>query len=130
MANLITIDNVSKVYKSRTGPVHAVGPVNFSVEDGEFVSIVGPSGCGKSTMLLMVAGLVDITDGNILINDQRVTSPQTDIGIVFQTPVLVDWRNVLGNVLLQIEMRKLKPEDYENRAKELLSSVGLPAPPL
>ena len=125
MAELIKIDNVLKVYKSRTGPVHAVGPVDFSVENGEFVSIVGPSGCGKSTMLLMVAGLIDISEGKISIKGKDVVSPQTDIGIVFQTPVLVDWRDVLGNVLLQIEMRKLKTEDYAERAKELLISVGL-----
>lgn len=125
MAELITISGVKKVFQSRTGPVHALGPIDLSVNEGEFISIVGPSGCGKSTLLLMVAGLLEYDTGEIKINGARVSSPQTDIGIVFQTPVLVDWRDVLGNVLLQIEMRKLKVDQYRQRALELLDSVGL-----
>lgn len=107
MAELISIQNVKKVYQTRTGPLHAMGPIDLSVHQGEFISIVGPSGCGKSTLLLLIAGLLEFETGEICINDTKVTGPQTDIGIVFQTPVLVDWRDVLGNVLLQIEMRKL-----------------------
>ena len=107
MAELIQISQALKTFQSRTGPVHALGPLDLTVNGGEFISIVGPSGCGKSTLLLMVAGLLDFDSGEIKVEGSRVTSPQTDIGIVFQTPVLVDWRDVLGNVLLQIEMRKL-----------------------
>lgn len=125
MIELITIKGLKKVYQSRIGPVHALGPIDLSVRQGEFVSIVGPSGCGKSTLLLLVAGLLEYEAGEIKINDLLVNKPQTDIGIVFQTPVLVDWRDVLGNVLLQIEMRKLKTADYLNRARGLLASVGL-----
>ena len=125
MAELIQISQALKTFQSRTGPVHALGPLDLTVNEGEFISIVGPSGCGKSTLLLMVAGLLDFDSGEIKVEGSRVTSPQTDIGIVFQTPVLVDWRDVLGNVLLQIEMRKLKTSDYQERALELLDSVGL-----
>ena len=125
MAELISIQNVKKVYQTRTGPLHAMGPIDLSVRQGEFISIVGPSGCGKSTLLLLIAGLLEFEAGEIRINDTKVTGPQTDIGIVFQTPVLVDWRDVLGNVLLQIEMRKLNKQDYVVRARELLDSVGL-----
>lgn len=125
MTELITIDQVKKVYQSRTGPVHALGPIDLNVKDGEFISIVGPSGCGKSTLLLLVAGLLGYEEGEIKIGENLVQSPQTQIGIVFQTPVLVDWRNVLGNVLLQIEMRNLRTSEYENRARDLLESVGL-----
>lgn len=125
MSELISIKQVSKVYESKAGPVHALGPVDLSVNEGEFVSIVGPSGCGKSTLLLMISGLLDCSAGEISIRSTPVVAPQTDIGIVFQTPVLVDWRDVLGNVLLQIEMRRLKKEDYLERARELLASVGL-----
>jgi NitT/TauT family transport system ATP-binding protein len=123
--HLIRIDGVKKVYKSRRGPVHAIGPASIQVRQEEFISFVGPSGCGKSTLLLMVAGLLDCTEGTIDIADRRVTGPQTDVGIVFQSPVLVDWRDVLGNVLLQVEMRKLPVMDYQERARELLGSVGL-----
>lgn len=125
MSELISIKQVTKIYQSNAGPVHALGPVDLSVKDGEFISIVGPSGCGKSTLLLMISGLLDYNAGEISIRNMRVNSPQTDIGIVFQTPVLVDWRDVLGNVLLQIEMRGLKKDDYIERAKNLLASVGL-----
>ena len=125
MAELISIKNVKKIYQTRTGPLHALGPIDLSVRQGEFISIVGPSGCGKSTLLLLIAGLLEFESGEICINDNKVTGPQTDIGIVFQTPVLVDWRDVLGNVMLQIEMRKLNKQDYLSRARELLDSVGL-----
>jgi len=125
LSELITIQNVKKVYETRTGLLHALGPIDLSVRQGEFISIVGPSGCGKSTLLLLIAGLLEFEQGEIRISDLLVTKPQTDIGIVFQTPVLVDWRDVLGNVLLQIEMRKLNKNDYIDRARSLLDSVGL-----
>jgi NitT/TauT family transport system ATP-binding protein len=125
LTELINIHQVEKTYQSKTGPVHAVGPIDLEVREGEFISILGPSGCGKSTLLLLVAGLLEYEAGEIKIKGQPVISPQTEVGIVFQTPVLVDWRDVLGNVMLQIEMRNLKTENYLERAKDLLASVGL-----
>lgn len=121
----IEIKQVSKIYETRGAPVMALTPIDLNVQSGEFISIVGPSGCGKSTLMLMVAGLLGTTTGEITIQDRRVTEPQTDIGIVFQNAVLVDWRTVLGNVLLQVEMRNLPVEKYKARAHELLESVGL-----
>jgi len=125
LTELISIKGLKKTYKSKAGPIHALGPIDLSVYEGEFVTIVGPSGCGKSTLLLLVAGLLEHEAGMVEINGSLVIGPQTDIGIVFQTPVLADWCDVLGNVLLQIEMRRLKTEDYKARAMELLESVGL-----
>ena len=125
MDDFIRVEGVSKIYQSRKGPINAIGPVDLNIGRGEFVSLLGPSGCGKSTLLMMIAGLLDLTDGRIFIEGQKVTRPQTNIGIVFQNLVLVDWRDVLGNVLLQVEMRKLNVKDYEARARELLASVGL-----
>jgi len=121
----VEIRAVKKVYASEAGPVHAFGPVDLAIDDGRFVSLVGPSGCGKSTLLLMIAGLLDITEGEIAVAGKRVLGPQTDIGIMFQGNVLVDWRDVLGNVLLQIELRGLPRLQFEPRARELLASVGL-----
>jgi len=121
----IWVDRVTKVYPTRGGPVHALGPVDLSVRGGEFVAIVGPSGCGKSTLLLIVAGLLGCTSGEVTMGGARVTEPRTDIGIVFQTPALAEWRDVLGNVLLQVEMRGLRARDYRSRAEQLLESVGL-----
>jgi NitT/TauT family transport system ATP-binding protein len=125
MNDLIEMEEIVKIYQTKKGSVHALGPVSLSVRQGEFISIVGPSGCGKSTLLMMTAGLTDCTSGNIHINHELVNKPQTDIGIVFQTPVLVDWRDVIGNVLLQIELRKLNVNNYLEQARKLLDSVGL-----
>jgi len=125
LSELIHIQEVQKIYQSKTGPVHALGPIDLDVREGEFVSILGPSGCGKSTLLLLVAGLLEYELGQIKVNDVLVKSPQTEIGIVFQTPVLVDWRDVLGNVLLQFELRNMNPNLYQARAQKLLESVGL-----
>jgi NitT/TauT family transport system ATP-binding protein len=121
----ISVDSVKKVFSSRGDSVHALGPLSLQVRRGEFVSLLGPSGCGKSTLLLMIAGLIEPSEGSITVENTTVTGPQTDIGIVFQNPVLVDWRDVLGNVLLQIEMRGLDRRAYEEKAIQLLTSVGL-----
>lgn len=121
----IQIRDVSKIYPTRDGLVQALTPISLDVQYGEFVSIVGPSGCGKSTLMLMVAGLIDRSSGQITINGRVVNAPQTEIGIVFQNAALVDWRTVLGNVLLQVEMRGLSVKSYVPRALELLKRVGL-----
>jgi NitT/TauT family transport system ATP-binding protein len=86
---------------------------------------VGPSGCGKSTLLMCVAGLIEASAGSITLGRTRVSGPFTHIGIVFQEPLLLDWRTVLGNVLFQVQMRGLDPKAYEGRARELLTRVGL-----
>jgi NitT/TauT family transport system ATP-binding protein len=121
----VSIRAVRKVYPSRAGSVDALGPIDLEIGSGRFVSLVGPSGCGKSTLLLMLAGLLDITAGEIDVAGRPVRGPLTDVGIVFQGNVLVDWRDTLGNVLLQIEMQGRRRRDYEERAIKLLASVGL-----
>jgi len=121
----IAVEDVTKVYATKAGPVHALGPVNLSVRSGDFVAIVGPSGCGKSTLLLLVAGLLECSAGRVVLGGVEVRGPRTDVGIVFQTPELADWRDVLGNVLLQVELRGHKARTFEPRARELLDSVGL-----
>jgi NitT/TauT family transport system ATP-binding protein len=125
MSVAVSIRAVRKVYASKAGPVDALGPIDLEIGSGRFVSLVGPSGCGKSTLLLMLAGLLEITEGAIDVADRPVRGPLTDVGIVFQGNVLVDWRDTLGNVLLQIEMRGQRRRDYEARARALLASVGL-----
>ncbi len=123
MSVSVELKNVTKVYESRTGPVHAFGPVDLAVEETRFVALVGPSGCGKSTLLLM--GLLEGSAGEIRVAGAPVRGPQTNMGMVFQNPVLVDWRTVLGNVLLQIDLRGLRRRDFLDRAQALLASVGL-----
>ena len=109
----IRLDNVSKVYQSKAGPVEACGQINLDIRESEFVAIVGPSGCGKTTILKMVAGLQPRSSGTITVGGRVVDRPQTDLGIVFQDAILLDWRNVLDNVLLQVDIRKLDRARYE-----------------
>lgn len=121
----ISIRNAGKVFRRGKLETVALDGVDLTIKRSEFVAIVGPSGCGKSTLMRLIAGLTFPTSGSVLVDGAEVTAPITNLGIVFQKPVLLDWRNVLQNVLLQVEMRGLKPEDYKNRAHELLDSVGL-----
>ena len=121
----IEIDGVTKVYQSADGPVESLKPLSFSIGNGEFLAIVGPSGCGKSTLLKMVAGLLPVTSGQIRVRGATVNGPPDDVGIVFQSPVLLAWRSVLENVMLQIDMRHLGRRAYLPKAAALLELVGL-----
>lgn len=121
----IQLNNVGKVYGSKSGPVEACGEVNLEIRRSEFVAIVGPSGCGKTTILKMVAGLQPYTSGTITIDGKPVVGPHTDVGIVFQDAILLDWRNILDNVLLQVDIRHLDRRQYEPVARKLLETTGL-----
>jgi NitT/TauT family transport system ATP-binding protein len=121
----IVIKDVTKWYRSSEGPVHALAKTSLDIKDGEFVSVVGPSGCGKSTLLMIVAGLVAPSAGTIMIGGQAVTAPYTNLGIMFQRPVLLDWRTVIDNVLLQLELRGISRASYRERAVALLAQMGL-----
>ena len=121
----ISLRGVSKTYGAGARATLALSPVDLDVAAGEFVAIVGPSGCGKSTLLRVVAGLIPRSGGELTVFGRNVTGPITDVGIVFQQPILLDWRNVLDNVLFQIDMRGLDPATYRPRALELLKAVGL-----
>jgi NitT/TauT family transport system ATP-binding protein len=125
LAPLISIDGVSKTYRTADGPVPSLAPISFGIREGEFLTVVGPSGCGKSTLLKMVAGLLPPTTGTITLDGKRVDGPPDDVGIVFQNPVLLGWRSVLDNVMLQIEMRKLPRATYLGKAQKLLETAGL-----
>ena len=121
----ITLAGVAKVFRRGDKTTQALAGIDLAVGAGEFLAIVGPSGCGKSTLLRLIAGLLPATAGAITVNGATVARPQTDLGIVFQSPVLLDWRNVLDNVLLQIELRGRDPAPHRERAMRLLASVGL-----
>ena len=122
---LIELDRVAKTYRTRDGEVESLRPLTFDIGDGEFLAVVGPSGCGKSTLLKMIAGLLPATQGRIALNGKTVAGPPDDVGIVFQSPVLLAWRSVLANVMLQIEMRRLPRDKYLPKARALLAMAGL-----
>lgn len=125
MNHQIELSAVSKSFGAGAAAVHAFGPVDLAIEEGEFISLLGPSGCGKSTMMLMVAGLLEPSEGAIRMAGQQVTGPRTDIGIMFQDNTLVPWRTVEGNVRLQLEMRGISAAAAAERIAELLRSVHL-----
>ena len=122
----VRVIGVDKIFKSRDrGALKAVDNVSLNIKGGEFVSIVGPSGCGKSTLMMMVSGLVPATHGEIVIDNTIVKKPYTKLGIVFQRDALLEWRTVLDNVLLQVDVRRLDRTQYLPKAIELLSRAGL-----
>jgi NitT/TauT family transport system ATP-binding protein len=117
--------DVSKSFGSDAGVVHALTGVDLPVTRGDFVSVVGPSGCGKTTLLNLAAGLDRPSGGKVSILDRIVSAPVTDVGIVFQEATLMDWRTVLENVLLQIQIRKLPLAQFKDKAIQLLEDFGL-----
>ena len=116
--------NLTKVYATDDGPVRALDQISVTQRQGEFLSILGPSGCGKSTLLMIAAGLLPGSNGLVAVRGQRVVAPRTDVGIVFQSPVLLEWRTALGNIMLQAEARNLDRKAAERRARELLPPSG------
>ncbi|HEY4162080.1 MAG TPA: ABC transporter ATP-binding protein [Dongiaceae bacterium] len=125
MSAAVEIRSLSKSFGSGDAAVHAFGPSDLQIEAGDFVSLLGPSGCGKSTLMLMIAGLLDASAGEIRFDGVPVTAPRTDIGIMFQDNTLVPWRSVRGNVALQLELRGLDPVRYAAKIEEIIRSVRL-----
>ncbi|MEP7206276.1 MAG: ABC transporter ATP-binding protein [Casimicrobiaceae bacterium] len=124
----ISIKGVSKIFGEDTEqPFQALREVNVDIEAGEFVSVVGPSGCGKSTLMLMVAGLLSRSRGDIEIDGSSVDRPITDVGIAFQDHLLLDFRTAFDNVMLHADIRKLPRKRIEARAMELFAQLRLTA---
>jgi NitT/TauT family transport system ATP-binding protein len=121
----LDLQDIAKVYASRDGLVRALDQVSLTGQRGAFISIVGPSGCGKSTLMMIAAGLMAPSSGHVTIDSKTITAPRTEIGIVFQSPVLLEWRTSLGNVMLQAEAKGLERSAAERRARDLLAAVGL-----
>jgi NitT/TauT family transport system ATP-binding protein len=121
----IRLQGVGKSYETKDGPVDACADITLDIRRSEFVAVVGPSGCGKTTILKMVAGLVPHSGGTITVGGRAVDRPLTDVGIVFQESILLDWRDVLSNVMLQLEIRGRDATAGEREARHLLEITGL-----
>jgi NitT/TauT family transport system ATP-binding protein len=121
----ISIRGVSKTFTGRSAIVEAIGAIDLDVADGEFVSVIGPSGCGKSTLLMLLSGLDRATTGTIRVGGKIIDSPTSDLGIVFQQDVLLEWRTALENILLQAEIRGSDKNAAMGRATDLLAMVSL-----
>jgi NitT/TauT family transport system ATP-binding protein len=125
--SIIEIQSVSKFFGKSSEGVAALRDVSLSIQPGEFISLIGPSGCGKSTLLRLIGDLLQPTDGKLLVRGKTPERARLDreYGIVFQSPVLYDWRTVRRNVELPLEvMRKTKGE-REQRSNQMLELVGL-----
>lgn len=126
-APAISLDGVEKVFRRGKAEVHAVTSTSFTVRAGEFVSLLGPSGCGKSTLLRMILGLETPTSGTVLVQGEPPARSQGRIGVMLQTPALVPWRTVQGNVLLPARLRGVPNAQVSGAVDELLAMVGLSA---
>jgi NitT/TauT family transport system ATP-binding protein len=122
---MLQIENVAHRYHSLTGTVDALSPLSFSVNDGEFISIIGPSGSGKSTLLRIIAGLIQPSQGTVSLNRGAITSPHREIGMIFQQPNLMAWRTVRENVALPLELAGVSREARQQQADQQLVRVGL-----
>ncbi|MFT7027300.1 MAG: NitT/TauT family transport system ATP-binding protein [Paracoccaceae bacterium] len=127
MTNLIEIKGVTHAYKTAQGPLPVLSGLNLSVPEGEFCAVVGPSGCGKSTLTRLVAGLMKPDQGEVWLHGELVKSPRKTVGMAFQNPVLLEWRTIVENVILPLEIvaPRMSRAKKEERARELLSLVGL-----
>lgn len=124
---IIALDQVSKTYRSAQGVVTALQDVNLHIAPGEFISLIGPSGCGKSTLMRLIGDLDQPSTGAIQVRNKtpRQARRDRDYGIVFQSPVLYDWRTVRRNVELPLEVMGYKAEQRRDRAQTMLQLVGL-----
>lgn len=117
MKEVLKVKNISKIYQAENGEVEAVKDVSFSVEEGEFVSLIGPSGCGKSTVLSIIAGLEEKTSGNIEIDGQ--------IGYMLQKDSLLEWLTIYKNVLFGLEIKNIKTTENVKYVENLLKKYNL-----
>jgi NitT/TauT family transport system ATP-binding protein len=121
----IAFHDITKAFGTGSKRMVALERVNLAIEDGHFISILGESGCGKTTLLRIAAGLIPASSGRVLMDGTPVTKPRRDMGFVFQQSVLLEWRNVLENILLPVEIFKLKAQGYRDKALDLLKMMGL-----
>ncbi|MGX1098187.1 ABC transporter ATP-binding protein [Amorphus sp. MBR-141] len=121
----LEVQNVNLVYSALNTDIEALRNVSFAVSDGEFVSIVGPSGCGKSSLLRLVLGLEKVTGGGIFVAGDKVSGPSKKAGCVFQSPVLLPWRNIWDNVMLPLDVLRQDRAVSCKRTANLLDMAGL-----
>lgn len=126
-ANMIELRDVTHAYRTKAGPLPVLDGLSMEIPENSFCAVVGPSGCGKSTLTRLVSGLMRPNEGEVWLHGQRVTSPRPTVGMAFQNPVLLEWRTILQNVLLPMEIVKspMSKAQATERAHHLLDLVGL-----
>ena len=111
----MSVDHATKYYDTRSGSVHALDNVSLDVREGEFLCILGPSGCGKSTLLWSMAGLHELSGGEIRLGDEPITKPHPEIAMIFQDANLLPWRNLDDNIALPFELKHKPPDRAAHR---------------
>ena len=124
---LIEIKGVRHAYQTQSGQLPVLDGLALSVPEGGFSAVVGPSGCGKSTLTRLIAGLLKPDEGEVWLHGELVKGPKSIVGMAFQNPVLLEWRTILQNVMLPLEIvsTKMSRREREERALHLLALVGL-----
>lgn len=125
MASILEVKGIGKRYQNKDGEVQALKNVNFRVKSGEFVSIIGPSGCGKSTLLSIIAGLEEKSEGEIYIQNEKVTGVSPKIGYMLQRDCLLEWRTIFSNALFGLEVKGKKSKENIEYVESLLKKYSL-----
>ncbi|WP_331463344.1 ABC transporter ATP-binding protein [Anaerosacchariphilus polymeriproducens] len=122
---VLDVNRIQKKYQAENGEITALKYIDFSVEKGEFISIVGPSGCGKSTLLSIIAGLMKPTSGEIVVNGEKIEGISNRIGYMLQKDNLLEWRTIYNNVVLGIEIQNNLTSENKQRVNQLLKTYEL-----
>ena len=125
MREFLSVENIKLTYQTMEGETDAIKNISFTVDKGQFVSIVGPSGCGKSTLLSCIAGLTVPTAGRIILDGQEIKGVSPQVGYMLQTDNLFPWRSIYKNVLLGLEIQKKLTDESTAYVNELLKKYGL-----
>jgi NitT/TauT family transport system ATP-binding protein len=125
LKSVVELHNIGMKYQSLNGEITALQNIDLEVCEGEFISIVGPSGCGKSTLLSIVSGLLPPTAGSVCIEGEKVIGTSRKIGYMLQKDHLFDWRTILQNVMLGLEIQKAVTPEAKAYAERLLQIYGL-----
>lgn len=123
--NILEVKDISKKYQNKDGEILAIENINFEIKKGEFVSIIGPSGCGKSTLLSIIAGLEEKTTGKIYIEGEEVKEISSKVGYMLQKDCLLEWRNILNNTLLGLEIKGKINDKNKQYVESLLKKYNL-----
>ena len=125
MENILEVKGISKKYQSKKSEILAINNINFRVKKGEFVSIIGPSGCGKSTLLSIIAGLESKTTGEIYIEGKKVEGISDKVGYMLQRDCLLEWRTILSNTMLGLEIKGKNNKEGKEYVESLLKKYNL-----
>ena len=125
MAHKLEVRGVGYAYHTMEGETPALSDISFTADTGEFIAIVGPSGCGKSTLLSLLCGLVRPESGSILIDQKPLDEAGNLIGYMLQKDHLFEWRTILSNVSLGLEIQKRLTPENQKELKERLKTYGL-----